>query len=75
MQARTPRNLSTGAGEGQNQTGGEVYFEFIVVGNSVKVSAIDAASGVEVAIIGPKATSQEQLKRIALRKLQNKLQP
>lgn len=52
---------------------GEVYFEFIHIGNAVKLSAVDAATGVEVSVMGPKVGSPENLKRVALRKLQAKL--
>jgi hypothetical protein len=48
---------------------GEVYFEHITIGRAVKVSAIHAASGTEVSISGPRATSQHELERIALQKL------
>jgi len=48
---------------------GEVYFELITIGNSVKVSAIDAATGTEVSIAGPRNASQKELERIALQKL------
>lgn len=47
----------------------EVFFEFIVVGTSVKVCAIDADSGLEVSIVGPVQASKSQLKRTALAKL------
>ena len=48
---------------------GEIYFEYITVGNSVKVSAIDAATGTEVSIAGPRNAGQKELERIALQKL------
>lgn len=47
----------------------EVFFEFIPVGNSVKVVAIDAATGVEVSIVGAVAASQSELERTAYAKL------
>lgn len=47
----------------------EVLFEFIPIGNSVKVSAIDAQTGIEVAMVGPAKASQEDLKRTAAAKL------
>ena len=52
---------------------GEVYFEFTSIGRSVKVSAIDAASGIEVSVIGPASASQAQLQRLALQKLKARL--
>ena len=51
----------------------EVYLEFITIGAQVKVTAIDAQSGVEVAIFGPITTPQADLERLALRKLRKKL--
>lgn len=47
----------------------EVIFEFYPVGNSVKVSAIDPVSLVEVSIVGPVNASRAQLQRNALNKL------
>ena len=49
---------------------GEIYFESIR--RSVKVPAIDAASGTEVSVIAPRA-SQAQLQRLALQKLKARL--
>ncbi len=48
---------------------GEIYFEFIPVGAYVKVVAIDAATGVEVSIVGARAAGQATLERAALAKL------
>ncbi len=47
----------------------EVIFEFYQIGNSVKVSAVDPASLVEVSIVGPANAPRAQLQRVALRKL------
>jgi uncharacterized protein DUF6898 len=52
---------------------GGVYFEFTPVGTSVKVCAIDAASGTEVSVIGPARASQADLQRLALQKLRARL--
>lgn len=46
-----------------------VAFEFIQIGNYVKVSAIDMATGKEVSIVGDPNAGEAQLKRIALSKL------
>jgi hypothetical protein len=54
-------------------TSGEVYFEFFVLGASVKIVAIDAATGTEIAVMGPASASRADLERIALRKLQARL--
>lgn len=48
----------------------EGYFvEFTQVGNSVKVSAIDPATGIEVSIVGDPKLSQAELSRAAVKKL------
>lgn len=52
---------------------GEIYLEFRPIGQQVQVNAIDAATGIEVSVFGPASASQEDLKRIAVRKLQRRL--
>ena len=52
---------------------GEVYFEFTRIGATVKVAAIDAASGVEVTVIGPAAASPAELQQLALAKLKARI--
>lgn len=51
----------------------EVLFEFVVQGSYVKVSAVDSATGTEVAIVGDPLAGEETLKRLALRKLERAL--
>jgi hypothetical protein len=51
----------------------EVFFEFHQVGNFVKVSAIDAESGLEVSIMGPANAAPVTLRANALRKLEAQL--
>ena len=51
----------------------EVYFEFIAVGNAVKVTAIDSLTGIEVSAMGPATAAQMDLKQLALRKLKARL--
>ena len=51
----------------------EIYFEFTAIGRNVKVSAIDAASGTEVSVMGPSTASQADLQRLALKKLMARL--
>jgi hypothetical protein len=53
---------------------GEVYFEFHSVGNAVKITAIDAETGIEVAVQAPASLPQADMQRLALRKLQRRLQ-
>lgn len=47
----------------------EVLFEFIRIGNSVKVSAFDIQTLTEVSIVGHCRASTERLKRLALQRL------
>jgi hypothetical protein len=51
----------------------EVFFEFIAIGTTVKVVAIDAATGTEVTVIGPVGAAQADLERLALGKLKARL--
>lgn len=62
------------SGRGDKPQDGEIYLEFRKIGQQVKVIAIDAASGVEVSVFGPATASQHDLKRLAVRKLQRRLQ-
>lgn len=50
-------------------TDGDVLFEFQRVGSYLRVTAIDARTGVEVTVAGPATGSQELLKRTAINKL------
>ena len=52
---------------------GEVYFEFVQVGQQMRVAAIDAATGVEVIVITPVSASKHQMQQMALAKLRRKL--
>ena len=51
----------------------EVYFEFVAIGSTVKVSAIDVTTGVEVSVMGPASALQADLERLALGKLKARL--
>ena len=59
--------------ETREPTSREVYFEYFVIGATVKVSAVDADTGIEVVIMGPRSTSRGELERIALQKLKRAL--
>lgn len=48
---------------------GEVLFEFLRVGGTVKVTAIHAASGTEVVLVGAASAGEYALKMAAMRKL------
>jgi uncharacterized protein DUF6898 len=52
---------------------GEVYFEIVGIGRNLKVTAIDAATGVEVVVIVPATASHADLRQLALRKLMAKI--
>ncbi len=53
--------------------GREVYFEFIAVGASMRVTAIDSVTATEVVIVGPVTAQKADLQRLALRKLEARL--
>lgn len=53
--------------------GGEIYVEYKQVGQAIKVTAVDAATGVEVVIMGPASASQCDPQKVAVRKLQAQL--
>ena len=47
----------------------EVLLEFYRIGNSVKVSAVDPVTKVEVSIVGPASAPRSELERAAIQKL------
>ncbi|WP_319484679.1 DUF6898 family protein [uncultured Cohaesibacter sp.] len=53
---------------------GEIYIEFVSVGQQVKAIAVDAATGVEVSVFGPSSVSQRDLQALAVRKLRRRLE-
>mgnify|MGYP001424765933 CR=1 FL=1 len=57
------KNWATGS------AGLEILFEFTQIGNNVRVTAVDAASGAEAVIIGPASSSAAELRRVATQKL------
>lgn len=52
---------------------GEVYFEFVQVGQQMRVAAIDVATGVEVIVIVPAVAAKGHMQQMALAKLRKKL--
>ena len=58
---------------GGSDQGREVYFEFTAIGSTVKVTAIDGATGTEVTVMGPAAAAKSDLERLALQKLKLRL--
>ena len=63
------RSDSEGPGGGW-VTGGEIYVEFVVMGNTVKATAIDPVSGVEASIVGPASAPQAVMAENARSKLE-----
>jgi hypothetical protein len=53
----------------EDHRGGELYFEFVTVGSTVKVTVLDATTAMEAIIVAPAATPQSTLERLAIRKL------
>ena len=70
VRRKLPRS-NPGKGGSSSTSGGtrEVYFELYPVGDSMKVSAVDGATGTEVSIVGPAKLPQAELERVALNKL------
>lgn len=62
-------NPGKGGSSGTDGGAREVYFELYPVGDSMKVSAVDGATGTEVSIVGPAKLPQAELERVALNKL------
>lgn len=71
---RSSRRHGVGTGGSSEPRSGEIYFEFRRVGNAVKVTAVDADSGVEVVVMGPATASQTELQNLAHRKLEARLE-
>ena len=68
-QARVQRGSAmTGTGRDPARDA-HVLVEFQTIGNSVKVTAIDPATLVEVSIVGPASAGDEELSRNAVNKL------
>ena len=47
----------------------EVIFEFVRIGSAVKVTAVDAATGIEATIVGHPTAGEASLRRLARQKL------
>ena len=52
---------------------GEIYIEYKQVGQAMKVIAVDAATGIEVVIMGPASAAQSHLQKVAIQKLKMQL--
>ena len=64
-----PDNSQSGPHPSQQR----VLFEFVQLGQQVRVSAIDEATGTEVVVICPPQLGQLQMQRMALNKLRHKM--
>lgn len=51
----------------------EIYIEYKQIGQAMKVTAIDAETGMEVVIMGPASAAQAHLQKIAVQKLEMQL--
>jgi len=47
----------------------EIYVEFVILGNSLKATAIDPVSGLEATVVGPANAAQSTMAHAARRKL------
>ncbi|KZB57157.1 hypothetical protein AUP42_11060 [Thalassospira lucentensis] len=54
----------------RNNAPREIYFELRQVGNYLRCTAIDGKTGIEVTVAGPVSRNPEQLKRVAVQKLE-----
>jgi hypothetical protein len=49
---------------------GEIFVEFVILGNSLKATAIDPQTGLEASVIGPANAPQSTMAQAARRKLE-----
>jgi hypothetical protein len=61
------------AGRDDTSPTGRVLFEFVQVGQQMRVAAIDEATGTEVVVITPLTATPFQMRSLALSKLRRKL--
>lgn len=52
---------------------GAVLFEFVQIGQQMRVAAIDEATGIEVVVIAPLNAARGHMERLALAKLRRRL--
>jgi hypothetical protein len=48
----------------------DIYVEFVILGNTVKATAIDPETGQEASVIGPASAAQYTMAQAARRKLE-----
>ena len=51
----------------------QVLFEYVQIGQQMRVAAIDSATGIEVVVITPLAATRPQMQQLALAKLRKRL--
>lgn len=51
----------------------EALIEFTILGEVVRVAAVDAETGLEVVVMGPAGASRHELERVAVAKLERAL--
>lgn len=51
----------------------EVFFEFVQLGQQMRVAAIDGKTGIEVVVIAPLSATQIQMQNLALAKLKRRM--
>jgi hypothetical protein len=49
--------------------GREIFVEFVILGNSVKATAIDPESGLEASVVGPASAPRAAMAEAARKKL------
>ena len=54
----------------RNLPGKEIFVEFVVMGNTVKVTAIDSETGLEASVVGPAGAPRGAMAEAARRKLE-----
>lgn len=66
--------MSGAAGSGPPAAKRAIIFEFHQIGHSVKVAAVDEATGLEVSIVGPSSAMRSDLEKVARAKLMRALE-
>lgn len=55
-------------------TDAEILFEYVQVGQQMRVAAIDSATGIEVIVVTPVSATRSQMQQLALAKLRRRLE-
>jgi hypothetical protein len=54
----------------RRMAGKEIYVEFVIMGNTIKATAIDSESGLEASVIGPANAPRGAMAEAARKKLE-----